>query len=237
MTMRPNASFRGLASPQQAWYAEHLPLRHQLIVDVGANVGELSGFFWRAGEGTSRVISVEPLSENVAAIRDKIRVSDAPGWTVEECAVSGKEGSVELAVSRTEQGLWNSVVVPREGARSVRSRRLATLAPEATVVKLDIEGHEYAVLDDSLSRLRRAVAWAVELHQARDRPLQPVLASFLVHGFRLFGAVRAISVPGNRWQSAELAASLDWADVPASRKRRDGSAFKVLHILALRSAG
>jgi FkbM family methyltransferase len=236
MTVRQQAGVGALVSPQQAWYAAHVPLRHQLIVDVGANVGELSRFFWDAAEGTSRVISVEPLSENVAAIREKIRLSAASGWTVEECAVSGKEGTVELAVSQTERGMLNSTVVPREGTRSVRCRRLAILAPEATVIKLDIEGHEYAVLEDSLPRLDGATAWAVELHQVRGRALQPVLASFLVHGFRVFGAVRDASEPGNRWQSAELAPSLDWTDIPASRKRRDGSDFKMLHIVALRPA-
>lgn len=221
-------------SAQQAWYAAHISMRHQLILDIGANIGDFSAFFWKAAGGTSRVMSVEPLTENVAAIREKIRACGAEGWTVEECAASGKDGVVELAVARSERGVLNSAIVPREGARRVRCCRLATLAPEATVIKLDIEGHEYAVLDDSLARLQRANAWAVELHQVRGRALQPALAAFVAHGFRVFGAMRAFAEPANRWQSAELSPSLDWGDVPASRKRPDGSDFKMLHIVALR---
>ena len=209
-------------------------MRNQLILDVGANVGELSGFFWKAGGGTSRVISIEPLPENAALIREKIRASKASGWTVEEYAASASDGTVELAVSRSDRGAWNSTVVPRDGMRSVPARRLSTLAADATVVKLDIEGHEYAVLEDSLPRLQRVAAWAVELHQVRGRPLQGVLASFVVHGYRLFGAMRPIDEPANRWKSVELPPSLDWSDIPASRKRRDGSDFKMLHVLALR---
>jgi FkbM family methyltransferase len=223
-------------SAQQTWYAENLPLRNQVILDVGANVGKLSEFFWDAAGGTSRVISIEPLAENVARIRERIRARNASNWSVEECAASATEGSVQLAVSRTQHGAGNSAVVSRNGTLSAPSRRLSALAPDATIVKLDIEGHEYAVLEDSLPRLPRVNGWAVELHQVRDRPLQPVLAAFLVHGFRIFGAVRSVAEPGNRWHSVEVPPTLDWSDVPSSGKRNDGSDFKVLHILARRAA-
>jgi hypothetical protein len=49
---------------QERWYAEHLPLRDQVIADVGANVGRFSQFFWDASGGSSRIVSIEPPSTN-----------------------------------------------------------------------------------------------------------------------------------------------------------------------------
>lgn len=138
---------------QEEWYAAHIPLRDQVIADVGANVGRLSQFFWDASGGTSRVISIEPLVENVVAIRERIRAAAAARWTVEACAASSRSGTVSLYVAPHEAGGFNSVVGEGKGVRKVRCRPLAALVPDATVVKLDIEGHEYEVLEQALPRL------------------------------------------------------------------------------------
>jgi FkbM family methyltransferase len=218
---------------QQAWYAENLPLREQVIADVGAHTGVLSQFFWDASEGSSRVVSIEPLAENVVTIRERIRSAGAAGWTVELCAASSRKGRIDLSVSRTTQGAWNSTVAPR-GSRTVPCRPLSTLVPEATVVKLDIEGHEYDVLEEALPKLSRAHAWAVELHRVSSRPLQPVLGAFMAHGYRVFGATRTAGDEA-RWASVELPASLDWSSIPATRVQRGGAEFKMLHVIALRA--
>lgn len=221
---------------QERWYAEHIPLQAQVVADVGANVGRFSQFFWDASGGTSRVVSIEPLAENVAAIRERIRAAGAARWTVQACAVSARAGSVGLAVARTAQGGWNSVVVPRGGARQVRSLPLSKLVPDATVVKLDIEGHEYGVLDEALPRLARVLAWALELHQVPDRPLQRALGALQAEGYTLIAASRDQRDP-DRWASTEISATLGWEDVPPARVGPDGRAFRTLHVIAKRPPG
>jgi FkbM family methyltransferase len=219
---------------QERWYASLIPLRDQVIVDAGANVGRLSQFFWDAGGGTNRVISVEPLAENVERIRERIRAANTDRWTVEACALSGQKGSLGLALYRTPSGELNSMASPGKGQRTVLCRKLSALAPDATVVKLDVEGHEYAVLDEALTRLKRAHSWAIELHSVPGQPLQRALGKLMAEGFRVFAAAADPAHPAGDWISEELSATLDWSDVPPSKLRPDGSGFRMLHIVATR---
>lgn len=219
---------------QERWYAGHIPLRDQVVADVGANVGRFSQFFWDASGGTSRVVSIEPLEENVAAIRERIRAANTDRWTVEACAVATRKGSVGLAVQRMPEGGWNSVVSPKGAARTVPCRPLSQIVPDATVVKVDIEGHEYDVLEEALPKLARVRAWALELHRVPGRALQPTLGALMAHGFRVYAATQGAEGAG--WASAEISATLDWSQVPPAKVRADGSEFRMLHVLALREA-
>lgn len=86
---------------QKRWYAETLPLAGAVIVDVGANVGELSEFFFHALQGQGSLLSVEPLAENVAQIEQRIvRLQAADRWRVLQCAVSAQEGESHAAVRK-----------------------------------------------------------------------------------------------------------------------------------------
>jgi FkbM family methyltransferase len=219
---------------QEEWYAANIPLRGQVIADVGANVGRLSQFFWNASEGTSKVVSIEPLMENVIAIRERIRAAAANRWTVEACAASSHSGTVSLHVAAHEAGGFNSVVRDGKGSRKVRCRPLPALVPDATVVKLDIEGHEYEVIEQALPRFAEQVhSWALELHHVPPRPLQPTLAAFMGNGYRLYAAGSDPSHADGPWVSHEILPTLDWSSVPAAM-REDGVPIRMLHVLALK---
>lgn len=229
--------------PQERWYFENLPLRDQVIVDVGANVGRLSAFFYRVGQGTNRVISVEPLPENIAAINARIAEADTDAkgrWTVEPCAVSAQAGEVVLQLGRSEDTPHNSVVAtdqdrfPAPGRVRVPCKPLSLLAAEATLIKVDIEGHEYEVLDESLAKLPRVMAWALELHMRPGRPLSATTQALIRHGYQVLGAGRRRGDPSGAWMSAELPPQLEWDAVPVASRRPDGSPFKMLHVLAIR---
>lgn len=220
---------------QLRWYAASIPFAGAVVADVGANVGRLSAFFADAVGESGRVVSIEPLAENVAAIRERIAACNAADrWTIEACAVSGRKGSAALALFRTPEGEWNSRVVDGKGSRKVTTRPLSTLVPDATVVKLDIEGHEYEVLDEALPRLERAHSWAIELHAVPGVPLQHALGLLMAHGYRVFAGARRADDASGEWIGEEIAASLDWSAIPPTRLRADGSAFKMLHVIARR---
>jgi FkbM family methyltransferase len=219
-------------TPQENWYAAHLPLKGQVIADVGANAGRLSEFFWRMGEGSNRVVSIEPLVENIALIKARIPVEAKDRWHIEPCVVSNRAGSVKLHAGVTKGSGWNSVV-DAKGARKVRAQTLAALVPTATVVKLDIEGHEHEVLDEALPQLPGVRAWAIELHQRPEFRLQSVLGNLMAHGYRVFAACQHPQDP-NAWASEELSGTLDWSAVPAGGMRADGRPIRTLHVLALK---
>ncbi len=102
------------------------------------------------------------------------------------------------------------------------------------MVKLDIEGHEYAVLDEALARLPDVRAWAIEYHPQPGRSLRQSLDALRACGFTLYGAGRRRSDPTGPWITAELPAALDWAMLPVAARRADGTEFKMLHVVARR---
>jgi FkbM family methyltransferase len=220
---------------QARWYADELPLAGGVIADVGANVGRLSEVFWREG-GT--VVSIEPLRSNVRAIESRIAALNASRWTVEACAIADHDGEIELAtfVAKELDGAWNSERArANETGVRVPCRRLSTLVPDATVVKIDIEGQEYDVLDEALPRLERVQAWALELHMLSHRPLQRVLGQLHEHGFDAFAAGRKAGDAGDApWRATAIPPTMSWSSVPTARVRADGSVFKMLHVIARR---
>jgi FkbM family methyltransferase len=229
---------------QARWYEELLPLSREIVVDAGANVGVLSQFFALAAGGRNRVLSIEPLDENAHEIEARIASLGANDrWSLARCALSSRDGSLVLRVGRgeaPEATALNSAVV-REGPgalspdeRRVPCKTLATLCADATVVKLDIEGHEYEVLDQALPTMRAVKAWAIELHMREDRPLSRTIAALRAAGYRVFGAGRRRSYPEGPWITAEVPPTLEWSMVPVAATRAAGGVFKMLHIVALR---
>lgn len=218
---------QSLKVKQAQWYREHLPLKGAVVADVGANVGYFSRIFWEACGPDGRVVSVEPLPANIKRLEKEVRKAGAKNWSIRRCAVSDHDGEVELVEERTE-GVRNSVVAPgAEGARAVTCRRLSRLVPDATVVKLDIEGHEYAVLPDALPELPGVRAWALELHMVSSVPLPRALALLLQHDLELLGGALAADDPDGPWLAVPLDPNTRWDMLPGSQR-----GTKTLHVIA-----
>lgn len=218
-----------------------MDLAGQVVADVGANVGVLSQFFWERGDGETHVVSIEPLPQALEDLRARARAlaGDDPRWRIEACAASDHAGTVWIEPAHDDREGWNSAVRasgPGPGRLEVPCRRLPELVPDATIVKLDVEGHEYAILDDALPAMPRVHTWAIELHMKRDRPLQATLAALAEHGYQIVAAGGRAGDPGGTWQDVPIPTSLDWSRIPVAERRPDGSIFKMLHILARRAA-
>lgn len=216
---------------QERWYAANITLRDSIVADVGANIGQLSQFFYDAG---AHVTSIEPLAANVAQIEARIRRATNPErWRVDPRAVSATTGTLRAIVDHTEDGESNAIA-RADGDASFPCAPLDEVVPDVQVVKLDIEGHEYTVLDDALSRISTIHTWAVEFHMIPERPLQRALADFEDAGFSVVAATRDPAAPQVGWRNATVDRRLSWAHIPVAKTRGDGTAFKMLHIIAKR---
>ncbi|MBT6277084.1 MAG: FkbM family methyltransferase [Chromatiales bacterium] len=222
---------------QTNWYASEIDLANQTIVDVGANVGRLSQFFWDGGKGQSTIVSVEPLKQNIKAITKRARKAGAnSNWRIEHCAVSDRSGHVQISPFYSKQEGWNSAIGDDEYALPKKSitvacKTLDEVEPNATVIKVDIEGHEYAVIEHAISKLVHARAWAVELHMVPGKPLEGILSVFAHHGFDILAASASA---GGGWQSTLIPETLQWARIPVAGTHPNGGIFKMLHIIAKR---
>lgn len=220
------------------WYRRSLQLRGDVVVDVGANVGHISAFFFEHADETSRVVSVEPLSVNLRALRARVEAARSPRWTVRDCALSDRDGTGFMRSAFSLEHGFDAVLVEERGPHGaheqVAVQRLSTLVPDATVIKLDIEGGEYRVLDEALPALKRARAWAIEFHMSPQRPLQSALRQLADHGYSLQAAAQRPDDPSGRWHGVSIEPTLTWEGIPRAGNHADGSIFKMLHVLASR---
>lgn len=138
---------------------------NSLFVDVGANFGYLSCLAGsRIGNtGTGRVIAVEPNPKMLALLRKNISVnwSMAP-IEVHECAASAEAGFVRLMVpdGHAANATISSHPQTAETGRSFYVRAATvddiTAKQAVDVLKIDVEGHEAAVLRGAQETIRRS---------------------------------------------------------------------------------
>lgn len=154
-----------------------------VFFDVGAAVGYLTCAAASVTDGTE-VIAFEPHPRNAERIRENLRLNGLEA-AVDERALSNESGEFELLMRRAESGsTHNHIGVDR---RSGKEETMATKVPvevvtgddlvrsgeipQPTVLKIDVEGKEYSVLDGMRETLASPACRLVycEVHR-RDLP-------------------------------------------------------------------
>jgi FkbM family methyltransferase len=165
------------------WLARHVAGRREKIIDAGAYHGLYTLVLAKAADPASEVVAVEPVPSNCALIEVNLALNGLRA-RIEECAISDRDGEVSFAPGSCGR------IVARGGA--VRSaRRLESVLPAATVVKLDIEGTEFALFPGQIDRLPAAHTWIVEIHPGAGRDPSVILDAFTGRSFDLWWVDRA----------------------------------------------
>jgi FkbM family methyltransferase len=136
------------------------------VLDVGANRGQF-GTELRRCRFTGRLISVEPLSEPFAAL-SAIAAADG-NWHVERAAVAAEPGSVTVNVSKNSASSSILPILERSVHAAPQTQYVSTeqvdattvdelvarheLDPGTTLLKIDVQGFESAVLDGAAKTL------------------------------------------------------------------------------------
>lgn len=145
----------GTRRRQRRLFSE-LVRRGDLVLDVGANIGEFTGAFRDLG---ARVVAVEPQPRLTAHLRSRFRTD--PLVTVVATAVSDREGEATLYTTSADALATLEATRANGGATgagaelewkdtiTVPLRTLDTIVAEHGVpalVKIDVEGHEPGVV-------------------------------------------------------------------------------------------
>ena len=155
--------------------AELLPEMHAFI-DVGANTGIFS-LLAKATDPKIKVIAVEPSPANLAILRMNVALN-AFDIAIEDAAATSTDGEIILhdfpdpSYSASLEADW------REGTveRTVRGTTLDSLASASgasgakLLVKIDVEGHEVAVLEGARNVISSGPSFLIEIireHVAR----------------------------------------------------------------------
>jgi FkbM family methyltransferase len=146
------------------------------VLDIGGNIGQY-GAALRASGFKGRIISAEPLSDAFPHLQR--RAANDNTWTTLNTAVGAEPGEIEINVSANS---YSSSILPMTDAHSlaapgseyVRAEKVAmtTLAeiiatqkvdPAKSLLKIDTQGYEGAVLDGAGDALATFAAVQLEL--------------------------------------------------------------------------
>lgn len=191
---------------------DYLDGPYDSVLDVGGNLGDFAAAARQAWPD-ARVTSFEPIAEVAAAQTRRA----AGRWWVECVALSDRAGEAMLNVSATQHSA--SSLQPLGGVRRREFGIADRLVPERVLtrllndyrhrvagrllVKVDVEGHELAVLQGGAKVLALAETVVVELQQDPDiflgSPRPAAVDAFLrAHGLAFAGVADAFAAPGGR---------------------------------------
>jgi len=166
------------------------------VLDIGANVGQFGVQLRRAGF-RGHIHSVEPLRHAFAQLEHR-GASDAR-WSAQRAAASDTVGTVDINVA--ENSVSSSVLpmldrhrqaAPTAGYIGTEQVPCTTvdaivaayeLRPERTMLKIDVQGYEQAVLDGAQRTLSEFGAVRMELSLAElyeGQKLMPDMVQYLV---------------------------------------------------------
>jgi FkbM family methyltransferase len=153
----------GLHEAEEMGFILHVLNSEDLFVDVGANIGSYT--IMVAGAIGARVISVEPIPATFSSLERNVLLNGLVGLVVlHSIGLSSKRSEVLFT---SDQDTVNHVLADGETGPSVRvpvvtmDEMLAGRVPAA--IKIDVEGHELAVLEGARETISNPGVLAVLL--------------------------------------------------------------------------
>lgn len=126
------------------WAWAYMPSPGDMVIDVGAGIGEEAVIFSKLVGEAGRVISIEAHPQTFACLQKTVQLSGLKNVSPVACAVADVDG--DLFISTAEVHLASSIIGQTDGIR-VSARSLDSLADElglneVALLKMNIEGAE-----------------------------------------------------------------------------------------------
>jgi len=134
------------------------------ILDLGANIGLFGAFALGRWPG-ARIVAVEPDPSNLEIHRLTVAANPTADWHLEGAAAANREGRLPFAAGR----FGASAVIEGQGsgsepAQTVPAIDALPLMANADLIKIDIEGSEWALLEDARFGEVQPAALVLEHH-------------------------------------------------------------------------
>jgi FkbM family methyltransferase len=160
-------------------YAQYFPFyQEETIVDIGAHYGYFSLFAHLNTANASRIIAVEPDTNNFQHLKANLSDMTAANVTAYHCAIGGENENVTLYKGDTVNHsiIANYAQVKTEQpTEQIAAKTLETLLEENNIervgfLKMDCEGAEYAILEQTpASVFERISTISMEFHDLKDK--------------------------------------------------------------------
>lgn len=162
-----------------------------VALDVGANIGATAMTLARAVGPKGRVFCFEPIKENIGFLKENIAVNRVTWVQVEPIALSDRQGELSMIVPKNHAGMSRVTDADSDhSAQRVRSLTFdnwLTTQPklDISVCKIDVEGHEIAVLNGMAKTLSKQQigAFVFERHVCAGTRSDPVFEILACNGY------------------------------------------------------
>ena len=155
------------------WVIENVPLDGQKVLECGGHHGHYSMIL----AANNELVIVEPHPDNCDIIHRQFieNMLENSNYRIIEGAVYSKQGR-SWFTGQTNGRLSSA------GLMQVNTYTLKDLMPNAGIIKLDIEGGEYAILPGAIDSMTKAHTWIIELHPQYGNP-NAICTEFLKRGY------------------------------------------------------
>jgi FkbM family methyltransferase len=148
---------------------QYLPVKGNIVIDIGANIGDSSIYF--ALCGASKVIGIEPFPKNYGIAKKNIELNNLSNKITILLAACGSSSDY-ITVDPDLQGKAESATAFKQGVKvplltleNILNENNISSSDTTLVLKMDCEGCEYdAILSSSASTLRRFSYIQIEYH-------------------------------------------------------------------------
>jgi FkbM family methyltransferase len=153
------------------------------VLDLGANIG-LFGIFVLERYPEARIVAIEADAANAEVLRRCIAANDGNGrWQVVEAAASNRDGTVDFVAGGYS---LSHLAGPEEPSVRVPAVDVFPYLADADLLKMDIEGGEWAILGDRRLAEVPVRALVLEFHPhlcPEPSPRRAVSAALEAAGF------------------------------------------------------
>lgn len=155
-----------------------LPVDEQIVVDIGANIGDSAIYF--ITRGAKQVIAIEPFPINYKMGEKNVRVNElSDKIKFVHGAVSSKSGEISID-SKIEKGYTSFRLREHMGGEKIQTFTLQEIVEQyhihSGVMKLDCEGCEYdAILTSPNDTLQKFSYVLIEYHKGYEKLREKLL--------------------------------------------------------------
>lgn len=158
------------------------------IVDLGAHIG-MSVLYWKKLYPEASIVACEPVTENFDLLEKNVLENGLTGIELHKKAVAPKAGEIELQIPNTTGWMSGAGIISRgwRGVQDTSPRRVEAvtfaelLRNGADLVKMDIEGMEYEVVESV--DWRRVGAVMIEVHPRAGKRIETIEKKLKLAGF------------------------------------------------------
>jgi FkbM family methyltransferase len=156
-----------------------------VVYDVGANVGFYTLLASACVGPKGRVIAFEPLPENIALLKQHVRLNHCSNIEIHPCAISDQSGKLRFQCGKScETGRISDQGDIEVAAVSLDEFIYTSGNPVPSVVKIDVEGAEVHALRGACRLIRQSppvIFLATHSHQLHSTCCELLLSA----GYRL----------------------------------------------------